>query len=57
MYPPEGYHKTAPEQVCKLERSLYGLKQASRQWNLELTKFLTKHGFKQSKSAYSLFTN
>jgi len=56
MYPPEGYHKAAPGQVCKLERSLYGLKQASRQWNLELTKFLTRHGFHQSKSDYSLFT-
>ena len=42
MSPPEGYGKAQAGQVCKLERSLYGLKQASRQWNLELTKFLLK---------------
>ena len=39
-----------------MQRSLYGLKQASRQWNLEHTKFLQTHGFSQSKSDYSLFT-
>ena len=56
MYPPEGYLIAKPGQVCKLERSLYDLKQASRQWNLELTKFLLSQGFCQSKSDYSLFT-
>ena len=56
MHPPAGYTKALPGQVCRLQRSLYGLKQASRQWNLELTTFLTGKGFVQSKSDYSLFT-
>ncbi|GJS37420.1 retrovirus-related pol polyprotein from transposon TNT 1-94 [Tanacetum coccineum] len=43
--------------VAKLAtvRSLYGLKQASRQWNHELTKFLVGLGYVQSKHDYSLF--
>lgn len=56
MSPPEGYDRAKPGQVCLLKRSLYGLKQASRQWNVEHTKFLVLHGFKQSKQDYSLFT-
>ncbi|GJV04358.1 hypothetical protein Tco_1337927 [Tanacetum coccineum] len=55
MVPPEGYTKAAPNQVCKLKRSLYGLKQASRQWNQELTKFLISLGYVQSKHDYSFF--
>ncbi|GJR76061.1 retrovirus-related pol polyprotein from transposon TNT 1-94 [Tanacetum coccineum] len=55
MLPPKGYSKAAPNQVCKLTRSLYGLKQASRQWNQELTKFLLSLGYAQSKHDYSLF--
>jgi len=54
--PPKGYTKAKPGQFCKLQRSFYGLKQASRQWNLELTRFLQSKGFVQSKSDYSLFS-
>nr|GEV11752.1 hypothetical protein [Tanacetum cinerariifolium] len=51
----EGYTKAAPNQVCQLKRSLYGLKQSPRQWNHELTKFLISLGYVQSKHDYSLF--
>lgn len=36
MCPPPGYSKAKPGEVCKLNRFLYGLKQASREWNHEL---------------------
>ncbi|KAL0322924.1 UNVERIFIED_CONTAM: Retrovirus-related Pol polyprotein from transposon RE1 [Sesamum angustifolium] len=45
MLPPEGYLRARPGQVCRLKRSLYGLKQASRQWNIDLTSKLESHGF------------
>ncbi|XP_021623921.1 uncharacterized mitochondrial protein AtMg00810-like [Manihot esculenta] len=56
MTPPQGYHKARPGQVCLLKRSLYGLKQASRQWNIEFTNFLKKLGFVQSLHDHCLFT-
>ena len=56
MKPPLGYKKAKSGDVCRLKRSLYGLKQASRQWNKELNKFLFSLGFIQSKQDYSLFT-
>nr|GEW21299.1 histone-lysine N-methyltransferase family member SUVH9-like [Tanacetum cinerariifolium] len=49
MKPPEGYTKATHGQVCKLNKSLYGLKQASRQWNFELSNFLLSLGFTQLK--------
>ncbi|KAL0462387.1 UNVERIFIED_CONTAM: Retrovirus-related Pol polyprotein from transposon TNT 1-94 [Sesamum latifolium] len=45
MLPPEGYLCAQPGQVCWLKRSLYGLKQACRQWNIELTSKLESHDF------------
>lgn len=56
MIPPAGYTKAKVGEVCKLKKSLYGLKQASRQWNKELSKFLKSIGFNQSMQDYSLFT-
>nr|GEU36732.1 integrase, catalytic core [Tanacetum cinerariifolium] len=55
MKPPEGYTKASQGRVCKLNKSLYSLKQASRQWNQENLKFLVTLGFIQSTHDYSLF--
>ncbi|KAL0313533.1 UNVERIFIED_CONTAM: Retrovirus-related Pol polyprotein from transposon RE1 [Sesamum radiatum] len=55
MEPPQGFVGATPGQVCKLQKSLYGLKQASRQWNLELTNKLLEFGFTQSRHEHCLF--
>lgn len=55
MLPPQGYTGARPGQVCRLYRSLYGLKQAGRQWNVELCCKLEDFGFIQSTFDHCLF--
>lgn len=43
--------------VCKLIKSIYGLRQASRQWNKKLSDFLVVLGFKESLADYAFFVH
>lgn len=56
MKPPPGFHTTDDKKVCRLRKSLYGLKQSPRCWFGKLTISLREYGFVQSLSDYSLFT-
>lgn len=59
MQLPRGFlHSPAKHQnkICRLLKSLYGLKHASRQWNIKLTTALLSSGFSQIHLDYSLLT-
>lgn len=55
MAPPQGYTKAKIGQIYKLLRSLYGLKQAGRQWNVEFYNKLHEYSFSQSYVDHILF--
>ena len=55
MQLPPGFNCDDKNRVCHLHKSLYGLKQASRQWYSKLSEFLCSHGYKQSFANHSLY--
>ncbi|KAM2728531.1 hypothetical protein EV1_000013 [Malus domestica] len=50
MTQPEGFvSKSEKTKVCKLQRSIYGLKQASRSWNIRFDTEIKTFGFTQNE--------
>ena len=50
MTQPEGFvDPKYPNRVCKLQRSIYGLKQASRSWNLHFDEAVKEFGFMKNE--------
>jgi hypothetical protein len=46
MQQPHGYEVKGKENlVCRLKKSLYGLKKAPRQWYLKFDMFMTEQGY------------
>jgi hypothetical protein len=56
MVQPPGFQSdTNSSALCRLKKSLYGLKQALRAWNTKITQQLRKMSFETSKADSSLF--
>ena len=56
MSQPEGFIKQDQEQkVCKLKKSIYGLKQASRSWNIRFDTAIKSYGFEQNIDEPSVY--
>ncbi|GBN16272.1 Retrovirus-related Pol polyprotein from transposon TNT 1-94, partial [Araneus ventricosus] len=57
MQQPEGFVlKGCEHYVCRLQKSIYGLHQSGRQWNLELSEILFGLGFHQNDLCNGLYT-
>jgi len=53
---PPGFEKKFGSQVCKLKKSLYGLKQSPRAWFEKFTQFVKKQEYTQGQADHTLFT-
>lgn len=57
MHQPRGFvDSNFPDHVCRLHRSLYGLRQSPRAWHKRFSDFLEEVGFNLCQSDHSLFT-
>ena len=55
MTQPDGFKEFGPDFACKLNKSIYGLKQAARLWNEKLHSALLDMGFKRIRSDPALY--
>ena len=53
MRQPEGFDD-GTGRVCRLHKSIYGLKQSSRQWNKKFHSFLDRYGLKRSAADHCI---
>jgi hypothetical protein len=57
MAQPEGFVVKGKEPLgCRLKKSIYGLKQASRRWNLKFDQVIKKFGFKENDVDNCIYT-
>ena len=56
MSQPDGFvEKENQGKVCKLNRSIYGLRQASRQWNILFDDAITSYGFSMMEGDHCIY--
>lgn len=56
MKQPPGYENDDENLVCRLNKSIYGLKQAAKMWNDEIHNALIEFSFTQSKADDCLYS-
>ena len=52
---PPGFDKGSSDRICKLRKSLYGLKQSFRAWFNRFTMAFKEQGFRQAQTNHTLF--
>ncbi|KAL9250908.1 Retrovirus-related Pol polyprotein from transposon TNT 1-94-like protein [Drosera capensis] len=57
MFQPPGYETTGENHVCRLRKSLYGLKQSPRAWFEKFSRVVQNNGFSRSYADSSLFVH
>ena len=57
MTEPEGFKSKNGNKVCNLQKSIYGLKQASRSWNIRFDETIKEFGFSLLRTFYVVQIN
>ena len=55
MDPPPGFEEKFGTWICKLKKSLYGLKQSPRAWFERFTQVVKKQGYSQGQADHTMF--
>ena len=55
MDAPLGFHEKFGTKVCKLKKSLYGLKQSPRAWFEKFTQFVKSQGYSQRQGDHTMY--